>query len=387
MNYIKRPFLTGACLTLVYLLIFLCYHREISTQEMAQSLPFIGLVYFALFTIGNPKIQDIINKKDVLAGDKSLIFPILLWAILLSFIGLHGENPFKGAGLLLLFLLLFPVLYYRSQPRIKIGRIDYIILLAFVIPLTLVKLNGDTTFPMQGNSLGSLNKITWVLSIVYVFSCIRQLKDVGFYPIFKLSFLGIALISWLTFIGFVCIIAWTLGFMHPDPFSSLVEDGFAKSFLEILRIWIGTAIFEELFFRGILQNMLAQQINTSNQWKSYWVYGFVITLLLSILVGYSLDINYIWFPTLITLGMFTSAYFLEKRQVQALGTYTALAIISMVFGIAHYHKGSILFVGLAAVAGWAYGYTYLKTKNVFYAALVHSLVNFSEFLFQLHDIK
>jgi membrane protease YdiL (CAAX protease family) len=110
-------------------------------------------------------------------------------------------------------------------------------------------------------------------------------------------------------------------------------------------------------------------------------------LILSALAGYALSIEYIWFPILITLGLFIPAYFLEQKQWQAVGTYTALAIISMAFGLAHYHKGSILFVGLAAVAGWAYGYTYLKTKNVFYAALVHSLVNFSEFLFQLKDIK
>jgi len=29
----------------------------------------------------------------------------------------------------------------------------------------------------------------------------------------------------------------------------------------------------------------------------------------------------------------------------------------------------------------------LKTKNVFYAALVHALVNFSQFLFLLKQIK
>ena len=113
----------------------------------------------------------------------------------------------------------------------------------------------------------------------------------------------------------------------------------------------------------------------------------MIILLLSALTAYALAIELIWFPILITVALFTAAYFLEKKQVQAIGTYTALAIISMIFGLAHYHKGSILFVGLAAVAGWAYGYTYLKTKNVFYAAVVHSLVNFSEFFFQLHVIK
>lgn len=127
--------------------------------------------------------------------------------------------------------------------------------------------------------------------------------------------------------------------------------------------------------------MLSQQINRAKKWKPYWIYGFIIVLVLSILAGYALAIEYTWFPVIVTLALFFMAYYLEKKSFQAEGTYTALAIISMVFGLAHFHKDSIIFVGLAAVAGWAYGYTYIKTKNVFYAALVHTLVNFSQFFF------
>jgi membrane protease YdiL (CAAX protease family) len=223
--------------------------------------------------------------------------------------------------------------------------------------------------------------------LTYSFGYIRKLKDIGFYPIFKLHFLGIAILSWLSFVTFVFIIAFSLGFVNPDPFKEIIKDGFSKSLLEMMRIWIGTALFEELFFRGLLQNMLSQQINRAKAWKTYWIYGFIIVLVLSILAGYALAIEYIWFPVMITFALFFMAYYLEKKSFQAVGTYTALAIISMVFGLAHFHKDSIIFVGLAAVAGWAYGYTYLKTKNVFYAALVHTLVNFSQFLFLLKQIK
>ncbi len=59
----------------------------------------------------------------------------------------------------------------------------------------------------------------------------------------------------------------------------------------------------------------------------------------------------------------------------------------MIFGLVHYHAGSIIFVGLAAIGGWAYGYTYIKTKNVFYAALVHTLVNTSALMFGLELAK
>jgi hypothetical protein len=255
------------------------------------------------------------------------------------------------------------------------------------IPLTLVEPNGDTTLPVGGNGFGSLYKISWVLLLAYTYSYIRKLDDVGFYPTFKLRFLGIALLSWLSFVAFVFIIAFSLGFLNPSPFSEIIKDGFSTSLLEIMRIWIGTALFEELFFRGLLQNMLSQQINRSKAWKTYWRYGLITVLVLSLLAGYALAIEFIWFPVAVTFALFLMAYYLEEKSYQAVGTYTALAIISMIFGLAHFHKDSIIFVGLAAVAGWAYGYTYLKTKNVFYAALVHALVNFSQFLFLLKQIK
>ncbi|MEN9363669.1 MAG: hypothetical protein RI903_977 [Bacteroidota bacterium] len=387
MRIIPQPFVKGSLLTLLYIVLFIFYQGNIAGQEMAITLPFVALSYFFLFNLGNPDIQIMMEEKGFLTPQKSLIFPMLLWFILVAYVSLHGESPFEGSGSLLPFLFIFPVLYYQANPRTDIGRIDYLVLVLFVVPLTLVKFHGDTSLPVKGNGFGSLYKISWVLLMAYAYGAIRKIKDIGFYPVFKLSFLGIALISWASFVGFVCLIAWSLGFVNPHPFEEVIQNGFAKSLLEIMRIWIGTAVFEELFFRGLLQNMLAQQIHKSGTWKSYWIYGIAIMLILSALASYALAIEYIWFPILITFGLFVPAYFLEQKQYQAVGTYTALAIISMSFGFAHYHKGSILFVGLAAVAGWAYGYTYLKTKNVFYAALVHALVNFSEFLFQLHDIK
>ena len=82
-----------------------------------------------------------------------------------------------------------------------------------------------------------------------------------------------------------------------------------------------------------------------------------------------------WFPALITVILFVSAYLIEKSGKYGMGIYTSLAITGVTFGLVHYHAKSIIYIGLACLAGWAYGYTYIKTKNVFYSALVHVLVN------------
>ena len=387
MEKISKNWMNGSILTLGYILLFIYFNAPLPAKEWLITIPAFMIIYFLIFNMGKPEIMDEVDHAKLLSGNQVLIFPFVVLFVIYYYLIAHGESPFSGSAALLPFLILFPILYYRAFPKTDIGRVDYLVLLVFLIPLTLIDSPGDTTFPVKGNGFGSIFKISWILMMVYVFGHIRKLKDVGFYPIFKLKFLGVAVLSWLSFVSFVMMIAFFQGFVNPDPFLEIRQDGFMKSLQELLRIFIGTALFEEVFFRGLLQNMLAKQIEKSGNWKIYWRNGFIILLVLSALAGYALELNLIWFPLAIAIGLFVPAYFLEKKQFQVMGTYTALAIIAMSFGLAHYHKGSIIFVGLAAVAGWAYGYTYLKTKNVFYAALVHTLVNFSEFLFKLHEIK
>ena len=87
------------------------------------------------------------------------------------------------------------------------------------------------------------------------------------------------------------------------------------------------------------------------------------------------------------LLIFIAAFLIERAGKNSSGVYTALAITSALFGLVHYHSGAIIYIGFACVAGWAYGYTYLKTKNVFYSAIVHTLVNSSVLIFGLEFVK
>jgi hypothetical protein len=94
-----------------------------------------------------------------------------------------------------------------------------------------------------------------------------------------------------------------------------------------------------------------------------------------------------WFPALVTLVIFLAAFFIEKSGKFQFGVYTALAITGVTFGLVHYHAGSIVYIGFACIAGWAYGYTWIKTGNVFYSALVHTLVNSSALIFGLELMR
>jgi membrane protease YdiL (CAAX protease family) len=165
-------------------------------------------------------------------------------------------------------------------------------------------------------------------------------------------------------------------------------DILAKSILfTLIGTFLHTALFEELFFRGILQNMLAKRIAQGKSWLIFWQIGFAFLLLCAFLVGYTLEGKMKWFPALVTAGMFASAYFIEKSGKYGMGVYTSLAITGVTFGLVHYHAKSIIYIGLACLAGWAYGFTYIKTRNVFYSALVHALVNTGVLIFGLKMIR
>jgi len=178
-----------------------------------------------------------------------------------------------------------------------------------------------------------------------------------------------------------------VGFIQVIGYDKTFGILFKSILFTMIGTFLHTALYEELFFRGILQNMLARRISQSKSWKIFWAAGFVLLLACAFIVGYTLDGKMKWFPALVTVLLFAVAYFIEKSGKSEIGIYTSLALTSVTFGLVHYHAKSIIYIGLACVAGWAYGYTYIKTKNVFYSALVHMLVNTSVLIFGLKMIR
>lgn len=60
----------------------------------------------------------------------------------------------------------------------------------------------------------------------------------------------------------------------------------------------------------------------------------------------------------------------EKTNVQTIH----ITITSLIFGLAHF-KGGILYIVLASICGWFYGYTYERTNRILCAMLVHFGLN------------
>lgn len=380
---------TGVLLTAAFFALFLYFNGQLPPAELLLASPyFIGL-YFLTFTLGQPALSESLRRAVSTGLERAVVFPVLLIIVLYSYLGFHGHSPFQGSAALFPFYVLFPVLGFLAYPKDyqPIKWTDFAVYFLFLIPATSISFGVKTNLPFNGAGFSNVLRFVLILTAVYGFGTIRKLPDIGFFPTFNWRYLKTALWVWLAFVALTALIATVSGFLKTDGYEPFSMALIPLAVGEMVRIFFGTALFEELFLRGILQNMLARKITESGVWKMYWKWGFAVFLLLSLLTGYLMHAALLWVPVLITVLLFLAAYWIENKSTGLNGPYTALAITSIFFGLVHFHAGSLVFVGLASIAGWGYGYTYMKTKNVFYAALVHTLVNSSEFLFNLETLK
>lgn len=381
----SRTLVKSGLLTALFLGLCLTFNRQLSAAELALDSPFFIVLFFLLFTLGHPSVVARWQPRLTSSGQRALLFPSLLIGILYSYLIVHGHSPFQSSAGLFIFFLVFPTLGFIALQRVDapVAWSDVIFLLLIVIPATSISFGVGTSLPFKGSGFSNAMRLVIMISAVYGFSYIRRLPNVGFYLTFRWNYLFIALGAWLSFLLLVAVLGYFGKFLNltgHDILSSTFMYEYLKDFVRIL---CGTALFEELFLRGILQNLITCKVTESPRWNAYLKWGFIFFFVLSFVTGYLVEPKLTWFPMLTTALLFGAAYLIERQKFEKLGTYTALAITSVFFGLVHFHAGSMLFVGLASVAGWAYGYTYLKTQNVFYAALVHTLVNSSEFLFHI----
>ena len=382
MDFIKQYSKQISIAVLLSMLVFFNASQNNTFTEIIISLPYFLLLYFLLFAVGDSQIAPLWRSKIDFSFAKAIIFPSAMIFLLYSYILLTGGNPFKQTIFLLPSLLLIPTLVYiHPQARShKVNWIDFALVIFYLLPLTMIDFPAKGDLPVGGGGFDTIYRVVMMLCLVYGVVVLRDLKDVGFEFVFKWKYFIVSITSWLAFYAIVIILGYAsstlaLGQRDALTFSALFA---------ILSIFFHTAIFEELFFRGLIQNLLQKKIYEINNWKKYWLNGAVVLTALSLWAGYSLNGRLQWFIAFITVLLFILAYFLEKRQKSPMGTYTALAVTSALFGLAHYHSGLIIYIGLASLAGWFYGYTYIKTRNIFYAALVHALVNGARGLIGFH---
>lgn len=360
-----------------------------SGRELAVAVPVFCLLYGSLFTLGQEAIAA--RLREWIGGHtgRALALPVALIVLLYTYCAVGGGNPLQRSGLMLPSLLLLPVLLcHQAQEKGRpIGDRDLACLILFLVPLPALHLPVSAEIPFGGGGFDSATRVVMIVVGVYAFVVMRGLAEVGAVVAPRWRGLATTMAVWLAFFGLCFVVASATGFVTYVGYEPMTVAAMRDGVRHFLRILLHTALFEELFFRGLLQNMVAQRIAQAGKWRVVWRVGLAVLLPIALGAGFTLGGAFGWLPAAVCCALFGAAYLLERRGRERVGTYTALALVGSTFGLVHYHAGSLVFVALAMVAGWAYGYLYLRTRNLLYPVLLHTLINSSPMFFGLALVK
>ncbi len=189
---------------------------------------------------------------------------------------------------------------------------DAVVLFALALILELRLFNGAWPHP----GLGSLPKLYLCDVALYLYLVVRGLEGVGYSFVPNVNAFAIGAREWLLFMPFAFGLGFALHFisLHPRAHSA------AHIAAEMLVTFLLTAVPEELFYRGLLQNLLEPH----------------------------------------------------------LGRLRALAVASLLFGLSHFHKGASFnwrYVLLAAIAGVFYGRAWRARRQLLASSVAHTLVD------------
>jgi membrane protease YdiL (CAAX protease family) len=220
----------------------------------------------------------------------------------------RGEFSLTLFGELLLAILALTIL-------LEYGRgdwADYLALLA--VALIIEKHIFAAAWPIPG--LSGLEKLLFVDVVLYEYLVVRTQIDIGFDLRARVSDFVVGLREFAFYAPVALALGFALGFLHLHRI--------AGSPAWLGAGWLFTLFFvalpEEIFFRGLLLNLLEKKI----------------------------------------------------------GTRAALLVSSAIFGLAHFNKRAVFnwrYVILAAIAGVFYGRSYLANRRILSAGITHATVD------------
>ena len=207
--------------------------------------------------------------------------------------------------------LLSALLEYRP-PAAKLGWQDVIVLAALGCAVEYGWL--QRSLPQPG--LGNLPKFMLTDVALYLYVVQRRLPGIGFDIRLRWRDMGIGVREWALFAPIGIGLGLALGFLRFHARLPAADTLFGTALLTFLFV----ALPEELFFRGLLQNLLETR--------------------------------------------------LPRRR--------ALALAAAIFGLSHYIHGAVFnwrYVILAAIAGWFYGRAWRSDRRIGASAITHAMVD------------
>lgn len=220
-----------------------------------------------------------------------------------SWLGDTGRQILFWPGYLILpALLLAPGATPAGRPPVR----ELAAIAIFWIP---VELRVLPAIPVPGAVGYDAARFVGLINALYLFAVVRPL-DLGYDFALRPRDLGRAALAFLAYAVVALPIGLATGFLRWNPSQHL-----GPAALSLLLIYLGTALPEELLFRGMIQGLLVE-----------WI-----------------------------------------------GPRAGLAFAAVIFGLAHLPDPR--YVLLATLAGVAYGWVYLRTRRTTASAITHALVD------------
>ncbi len=323
--------------TLLFLAFFVAIVFGVSRQALSVgwflSLSVYGVLLAALFGFS---IDRWVEKWQVSFKGKSTagaLPPLALYGMYLVYAGLAGQLSGAAAlkGFLYLALPYLAIVADRSDGQ-RLNIWNALAILLIWLPIEFGQLPKISAPLSEGVDYF---KLAALVEGLYLFLVFKPVEGFGFNFLWTREDLSKVAAYFGIFIVFFAIpIGMPLHFIRPTP--HLLP--WYQWIVQYIAIFLFTGIPEEILFRGMIHNFLQKTIRGKN------------------------------------------------------GLWIALAISSLIFGLAHgdnhnapflhLHLGALgtwdfpwVYVILASIAGWYYGLTYIRTKKMTAGALVHAFVD------------
>lgn len=229
-----------------------------------------------------------------------------------------GTGDFRWSAIAKLAVICVPPLaLFAMAPVARPRRInwqDVVVLAWLYVPVQFHLTSGIWNVPVN---LDFMARLFVVAAGAWAFLIVRGVEDAGYDFVLSAAILRDALVSLAGFSAIAIPLGLAMRFIAWNP----QYRGLPQFLADYFTIFLFVAIAEELFFRGLLQNLLEGSIDSRNR---------------------------------------------------------AQAIVSALFGLSHVQHAPApnwRYVALATVAGWFYGLAYRKHRSLMASAGSHALVD------------
>lgn len=308
--------------------------RHLSGADcIGSAIGFSLLAAFLLFAL--PEVQHWLLARMITSRIAPVLPATAAIAATCLYALLADQKVAPRAGFLAVYAAWPVVVYTVARPwpylhgDLGLGLRDVLAILGLWLPIEFGLLSGATT------AVGGipLDVAVGLVAGIPVIILVRPLPGTGYRWALSWTEARVALAAFAAFVPAGLAIGLSTGFI---TLADRVPDA-SQLLLSAVRIFVLIAITEELLFRGIIQNLVE--------------------------------------------GRFAACGRLGERRWwgQTHATWIALVTVSVLFGLAHFNgsHGGWRYMLLATLAGLSYGYTWVRTRNVVAAALVHLAVDWT----------